>query len=343
MKRIHWIALLLLLFMGFLLYMIFSPESGPRELTSVEKAFIEKYTSEKGVEIDEAELNQELESQVREVFADVNWPDYGELMEAIRTGKINLIWELWNLRRKCPKSMTPERCDYLIRLLIKKKYSGLAQERLLKLFDLYINYEKTLRDLKLPSNQKEAYEILKAKQDEIFGAEDAALLFGYDRAKFEFVQKGKEFLSSTKGLTAEERLREYDRLQKEIYGDYYETVKDREPKFDRYQLEMKFTEEDPRFAGKSLPPEKKRKLREKYFGVEGARRMAEVDKQLEAQKQAEAQVASEEAKFQAAHPDLQGEALEAELMKIRLKYMSKEEAEAYTRRRNYKLYLQNKK
>src|SRR5687768_6406648 len=56
-------------------------------------------------------VSPELAEQVMTMFDDEEMPSIEVFMNGLATGKINLIWELWSMREKCPKDMDRYQCN----------------------------------------------------------------------------------------------------------------------------------------------------------------------------------------------------------------------------------------
>jgi len=279
------------------------------------------------------------------LFDEANLMTYEEIIKLAKEGRLRLTSELWRLRRKCPKEMNRYDCNIRIRQFIMNKFPAPGNEKLAGLFRKYLEYEETMSEFKIDEDipLAERYALIKEKRREIFGDEDAQLVFGLEESKFDFNQKTRNFLKQTEGLSGEERLAKFDEIRKESFGGYYAAVTEAEPKYSVYEREQLFKEED---LGKLSGEEKSaaiRSMREKYFGKDGADRMDQVDRQLAKEKQDLTAYENAEGEFLKNNPGLPEKEREEKLMQLRVQHLGKEEAEAYTRREQYRKSLEKLK
>lgn len=269
-----------------------------------------------------------------EIFDEDDMLGYEELMAAARTGKISLVSELWRMRRKCGTADI-EKCDEQLRAFLKEKFKFPDNEKLIGLLDKYITYERTMRQLKLPDNvtSQQKYALIREQRRKIFGEEDANLVFGLEEAKAVFSFQYQDFVKASAGQKGDARMAKYEEMRRKTYGSYYDAIVAAEPPFNRFETEMALRDADLAGAGAGKDA-LVQTMREKYFGPEGAARMAEVDKQLEQEEVREREMEAAEKKFLAENANLSAEEKEKRLIELRIKYLGAEEAEAYTRRKS---------
>jgi len=274
------------------------------------------------------------------IFDNNSFSNANEFTDALRTGKINFIWELWALREKCPSDSTIVQCNNMILSWIDEKFPPPGNEEVKKLFLQYFEYEAELvrRPKKEGSSFEESYEELKKLRREHFKPEEAELVFGMEEAEVDFMRESKEFIDKTKNMKGEQRVKEYEKLKKKIYGSFYEAMVSREEKFDHYQMELSLREKEL----SSLGPEQKeaqiRKIQEKYFGKEGAQRIAQVQKEEEEYRKKISDYEQKEANFLKENSKLKPEELQKKLTEFRIQNLGQQEAEMYTRRKMLEEY-----
>lgn len=268
-----------------------------------------------------------------DIFDEEGMLGYEELMAAARTGKISLVSELWRMRRKCG-SQDIEKCDEELRAFLKEKFKFPDNEKLTALLDKYITYEKTMRQFKMPDNlnSQQKYALIREQRRKIFGEEDANLVFGLEEAKATFSFQYQDFVKSTAGQKGDARVARYEEMRKKTYGPYYDAILAAEPPFNRFETEVMLRDTDLAGAGAGKAS-MMQSIREKYFGPEGAARMAEVDKQLDQEESREKELEAAEKKFLAENPGLSEADKEKKLLEIRTQVLGADEAEAYTRRK----------
>ncbi|TGM60177.1 lipase secretion chaperone [Leptospira adleri] len=283
-------------------------------------------------------LNQAVVDTSRRIFDENgNWLTFDELMQYAATGEVNLVSELWALRRQCPENTGFEQCNEIIRAFIADHYSGKDADYLMKLFSGYLRYETTMREFELPDklSRAEKYELVKKKRREIFSDNDAKLIFGLEEAEETYRDSLSGFLKETESLNGDKRLERYEEYRKNVYGQYYNTVKTREPKYNTYETEMFLRDKELERMNLSDRNGKTRSIREKYFGKDGADRMDAVYKEIEEREKKEKQTQTEETDWLQKNSNVKGEARDKALMEIRVKNLGKEEAEEYSRRLKY--------
>ncbi|MCR9142088.1 MAG: lipase chaperone [bacterium] len=278
-------------------------------------------------------LSREAES----MFDGVEVLSYEQLIIAARKGQVSLVSELWKLRRQCPDDMDRYDCNIRIRQFIMDKFLPPGNEQLAELFTKYLKYEEEMSRFEMPKDLtlKQQYELIRDKRRDFFGPEDAQLVFGFEEAKAGFTAQLKSFQESTAGMSGDARIAAYEEMRKKAYGDYYETVVAREPKFSKYETELQLRETDLTGLDPAKRGAKVTEMREKYFGKEGAARMAKVDAEIAERETKLTAYKDAEAELLKNNAELSGDALDGKLMELRIKHFGKEEAEAYARRENY--------
>lgn len=194
------------------------------------------------------------------------------ILNAVRSGKVNLPNELRKLRAECPPTSSPQECnqsiiDYLYNL------PEPDNQKLVQLFNTYIRYEDARTTLKGKPGmgRLEKYELIKKKRREIFGADDAQLVFGLEEANFSYQDSLRRFQSDEFAkLTPDERLRKLKNQRRDTFGDYYETLSEREPKGTEYGLDLLVRQTDLNKMTEEERDKTVHSLRVKYFGQEKA-------------------------------------------------------------------------
>lgn len=209
------------------------------------------------------------------VLNEGEYNSYDSFQGSLKSGRINFIWELWAIRRTCPKNYSPGRCDHYLLDLVDKKFPQPDNEKVKQLFEKYFTYEKAV--LKSGRSQKptfgERYQEVKQKRRQFFSEEQADLVFGIEESRVEFVNASGKLFQETKGLSGTERVKQYEQLQKKIYGERYEEMIKREDPFNRYQTELELRGRDMSKLSEKEKKESEYKLQIKYFGQEGADRI----------------------------------------------------------------------
>ncbi|WP_078125811.1 lipase secretion chaperone [Leptospira alexanderi] len=221
-------------------------------------------------------LNQAIVDTSRRIFDENgNWLSFDELLRYASTGEVNLVSELWALRRECPEDLIYEQCNEVIRAFIADHYSGKEVEYLMNLFSSYLKYEITMREFELSDelSNAEKYELIKKKRREFFSDNDAQLIFGLEEAEETYRNSLGGFLSDTESLNGEQRMQRYEEFRKNVYGQYYNTVKKRESKYNTYETEMFLREDELERMSSSDRNNKTNHIREKYFGKDGVDRV----------------------------------------------------------------------
>ncbi len=276
------------------------------------------------------------------MFDDPGLLSFDELMKQAQDGRVNMISELWRLRRQCPPDMDYNECNLRIRLFLSEKFPPPGNERLLDLFRKYLRYEQAMVDYKLPDNisQRQRYELLRKKRRELFGDDDANLVFGLEEAKVNYTFDFDSFLKSTAGQSGAQRIQGYEQMRKKSLGNYYNTVVEAEPPFNRYDTELHLRENDLKRASSDQRSALTTELRTRYFGREGADRMAVVDREMAEEEKKETDYRAAEQQFLSQNPSLSQTEKDAKLSELRRKILGDEEAEAYARREAYNKFLE---
>lgn len=290
-------------------------------------------------------LNQAIINTSRRIFDENgNWLSFDELIQYASNGEINLISELSDLRRQCPENIHYEQCNEIIRAFIADHYFGKDAEYLMKLFSSYLRYETKMKELEISDklSRAEKYELIKKQRREFFSDKDTKLIFGLEEAEETYLDSLGGFLKDTETLSGEQRMQKYEEFRKNVYGQYYNTIKKREPKYNTYETEMFLREKELERMSSSERNSKTRHIREKYFGKDGADRMETVYQESEEKEKKEKQTAQEESDWIRKNPNVKVEIKEKALMEIRIKNLGKEEAEEYSRRLKYEEEIKNK-
>jgi hypothetical protein len=264
-----------------------------------------------------------------------NLLNYNEFTDKLKSGEINFVWEVWKLRRLCPDDFKPDQCNDVILKHIDKTYTPPDNEQLKSLFKDYFRYEVAIRELEIPPTNKfeDKYESIKKKRQEILRDENSKLIFGMEEAKVDFISQEREFLESSKKLSGEERVKNYEALKKKTYGTYYENMKSREDTYTNYQTEISLREEDLKKLSPEAQSTQTRAIQEKYFGKEGADR---IQKSMEEASKEDKKIQEYEKKaseFLSQNSGISPKEKEDKLQEIRVNLLGKEEADAYIRRK----------
>jgi lipase chaperone LimK len=261
-------------------------------------------------------------------------PDSNEFFDSLKTGKMNFIWELWALRDKCPPDSTIHQCNSLILAMIDEKINPPGNEDVKKLFIQYFEYEAELVK-KSPKEGafEDRYEDLKKFRREHFKDEEALLVFGMEEAQVDFIKESKEFIDKSEKMSGDERVKRYEEIKKKAYGSFYESMVSREEKFDHYQNEIMLREKELANLGPEQKDSKLRSLQEKYFGKEGAERIAQVQKEESEYRKKLEDFDKKEASFLKENTGLKPEELQKKLTEFRVQNLGAEEAEMYARRK----------
>ena len=288
-------------------------------------------------------VSQALIEEVSAMFDDVELPPFNALMDGLRSGRINLVWELWNLRRQCPENLDRYQCNSRILVYLKEKYPGENGEKLAGIIRRYLSFEEIMSETRMSDSltMRERYNEMRKKRKEIFNAEEEALVFGMEEAKVDLGDKTAAFFKDTAGMPGDQRMKAFEDMRKKAMGPYYQAFLDDEPSFNRYETEIALRDTDFKNAGSSGSAALTESIRERYFGKEGAARMAAVEKELQENENKVKQYEDAEKKYLAENASLPQAQKDAALAKLRVQYLGAEEAEVYQRRRQYDESMKN--
>ncbi|MBI3396447.1 MAG: hypothetical protein HY042_11470, partial [Spirochaetia bacterium] len=145
------------------------------------------------------------------MFDSQEQPSYQELMQGLRNGRINFVWELWRLRRGCPEKMERLQCNMRILTYLKEKYPGMDGEKLAHLVRAYLKYEDVMLGYSWPEgiSTKERYELMKKKRREALSSDEATLMFGMEESSMELGEKQAAFFKDTAGMPGDQRIKQY--------------------------------------------------------------------------------------------------------------------------------------
>ena len=292
----------------------------------------------------------------KSLFVQENMYTFAQLMEMARTGRISLVAELWKLRHKCegggktaetaktdeeaasPK-MNIEECNLRIEAFLREQYPAPENEKMLKLFRDYVRYEDTMRHFNIPENLtvEERMVIIKKKRREVFSEADAQLIFGYEEARVATQEALTEFIQISSGMPAEQRVQKYLEIRKKSLGDYSSAYSEAEPTYTRYETELMLRGDE--MQRKNSGAAETQAMREKYFGSEASKRMAQVDKEIQQERQKLESYEMAEQKLLKENPAMSEADRKSKLGELRVNMLGKDEAEAYERRMQYEDYL----
>lgn len=274
-----------------------------------------------------------LSEESQRIFGDVA-ANYDNLLEQARTGRVDLVVVLWELRRKCGDGMELDHCNMLILQYLKNSIAPPDNTAVVELFRKYLAYEETMMAYTMPSgiSDAERHQLLMEKRRELLGLEATDLFFGFEAAQFDFAESFVEFRNSTANMPPEKRIAAYEDLRKKMYGQYYEALREKEPAFDTYTMEMELRSNSLASMSTAEQSAQTRAVRERYFGRDGADRMAAVDRQLADEQQREDTYRAAEADFLRQNAGLSESEKKQALSKLRVQILGAEEAEAYARR-----------
>lgn len=280
------------------------------------------------------------------LFDTADSQSFEQLMESARKGKISLVSELWRLRRNCPRDMSRYDCNTRIRLYLEEKFPPPGREKIVDIFMKYLKYEEVISEYAMPGSAgpQERYKMIMDKRREIFGEEDAKLVFGLEESKYDYSEKIKSFVKDTAMMSGDQRMQKYEEMRREVFGDYYDAMIAREPAFTKFNTELKLRENDFNvISDENVRQEALKDLRVKYFGRGGADRMAVVDRKIEQGNLKLSAYKKEEADFLVDNPNINDKEKEEKLMELRIRHLGKKEAEAYSRREKYRKYTESQK
>lgn len=286
-----------------------------------------------------------LESAKTIFTADGQFLRFEDILSRAKSGELNLVSELWNLRRQCPEGSTREQCHEYIKAFIQNEYSGEDAKRLIGMLSNYLKYEEAMVQLDPTSKSytnQERYEQIKQLRRKYFAKEDAELIFGLEEATADFSFNRKNFLDETKNLKADERIRLYEDFRKKSFGTFYKAVAAREPKFDKFETEMDLRQNELSKLSGTERETKEKEVRIRYFGKDGNDRMEKVLKEMKEEEEKISKLQVEEKNLLKAYPNLSESEREKKLMELRVQTLgSKELAEEYSRRMEYEKTLKN--
>ncbi|EQA45417.1 hypothetical protein LEP1GSC050_3954 [Leptospira broomii serovar Hurstbridge str. 5399] len=280
-------------------------------------------------------LNPEIVDTSRSIYKDGEWLSYDDILKFTASGELDLVSELWALRRRCPEGYTVDQCNEVVKAFLLDHYPGAAGEKLMALFRKYLTYEQVLRSFEMPKDlkQDETYELIKKKRREVFSEQDAKLIFGLEESERQYQFGLSHFLNETKNVSGDQRIKRYENYRKDVYGNYYDTVVKREPKFNKYETELFLRETDMNKMVAAQKDSQLRSIREKYFGKDGADRIEKVYKDIEIQKTKELETDKEEQTWLKANPSAKPAEREKAISAIRTRILGSQDAEEYGRRK----------
>ncbi|MEQ9366401.1 MAG: lipase secretion chaperone [Leptospirales bacterium] len=167
------------------------------------------------------------------------------ILEDVAAGRINLLSELRRLRSYCDAETPARECDAMV-IDFLNRLPEPDGGRLVALFETYREYEQGRAAGRLAGeapglNSAERYARIRELRREIFGAEDAALVFGLEEAHMDFQQVVRRFAgdpAELAGLSPAERMAEFEAARVEVFGPYYETLREREPPENALGIEL---------------------------------------------------------------------------------------------------------
>ncbi|MBI3396199.1 MAG: hypothetical protein HY042_10225 [Spirochaetia bacterium] len=279
----------------------------------------------------------EAQNDVEEVFGIFDKEDvaYPELMKQVKEGRLNLVWEFWHMRRMCPRGLEYDGCNNMIRTYFDKKFAPPANQKLKELFDRFLAYEAAVRDAPLPSaaDLRERYQAMLERRRQSMGADAEKLIFGVEEAKVQFDFAFNDFLKDSAGQRGDARVKAYDSMRRQYFGEYFAALDEMQPKYDKYSIEILLREWDLNQAVSGERASMLYNLRAGYFGKDGADRMARNDAELAREAETEDALRREETKFTEAHANFSAVDIERGLLEIRRRYLGSEEAaQAFARR-----------
>ena len=138
-------------------------------------------------------------------------------------------------------------------------------------------------------------------------------------------------------MPAEQRVKKFYEMRKNMLGDYSTAVNETEPAYTRYETEMMLRADEMERNKNSAA--QTQALREKYFGADGAKRMAQVDREIQQERQKISEYEAAAQKLARDTANLPENEKKAKLDELRVSILGKEEADAYERRMQYEEYL----
>ncbi len=264
--------------------------------------------------------------------------DYNDFVSKLKSGEVSFVWELWAMRAKCDEAMSADQCDASILAYIEKHYSSPEKEKMLSLFKKYFQYEAEMRETDLGgarNNFNDRYDIIKKKRREILGKEDAELMFGMEEAQVDFAALGQRQINASKNLSGDERVKQYDALKKQTYGQYYDAIVKREDKFQNYSIEMSLREQDLAKLSDADRAQRVAALQEQYFGKDAAAAIAKAQAESAAEQKKLDDYEAKQKDFLAQNASLPEAEKQEKLKALRVQMLGEEEAAAYERRKQF--------
>ncbi len=296
--------------------------------------------------------HREFIEQNKKLFMEENMYTFSQIMEMARTGRLSLVAELWRLRTKCgvgadgsnkegqaPPQMNFDECNIRIENFLRQQYPPPDNEKMISLFRGYLRYEDAMRRFLLPENtpMAERLELIRKKRREFFNDADAQLIFGFEETRSSTQEALNEFVKSSAGMPAEQRVKKFYEMRRNMLGDYNAAVNETEPAYTRYETEVMLRADEMERNKNSAA--QTQALREKYFGAEGAKRMAQVDREIQQERQKITEYEAAAQKLARDTANLSENEKKAKLDELRVSILGKEEADAYERRMQYEEYL----
>jgi hypothetical protein len=271
---------------------------------------------------------------------DGSWLKESEIFHLARKGELDLVSELWAFRRKCPKDYTDDQCHTLVRTFLLDQY---GEGDLVRLFDKYTKFEREIASMVPPemTSPKERYEWMKDVRRKFFNTDEIQLIFGMEESLTNYSLNRESFLKRTKDLPPEKRIQEYESYRKKELGNYFDVVNRREPAFQKYDREMELRSDSMARLSADERDRIEREVRSKYFDKAAVERMEKALQEIKKEEEILAKVKSEEDEFRRKNPQVSGEKLDQELMKIRVNRLGKDAAEEYSRRLQYETNLKS--
>ena len=260
---------------------------------------------------------------------EINPTNSRNIIADVKSGKIDLLSELHRLRGECPRGTPADRCNQRVEDFLTQ-IPAPDGPILIRLFRKFRNYESDRSKLSKNPNlsREEKYKLISAKRREIFGDEDAKLVFGLREANHNYqnlIRKysGSEFADLSPG----ERMDKLEADRRKVFGNYYAVLREREPKGARYGLELMVRQSDFKTMSPDQAQNLIHQLRVKYFGEARAEQMkrfkseadritAEKNRNMDAFLKAEAALLKK-------NPNLSGEARRKAVEELRKKYLGK--------------------
>lgn len=296
--------------------------------------------------------HREFIEQNKKLFIEENMYTFNQVMEMARTGRLSLVAELWKLRTKCgvgpvnsekdantAPQMNFDECNIRIENFLRQQYPPPDNEKIISLFRGYMRYEDAMRRFHLPDNTPiaERLEYIKKKRREFFSEADAQLIFGFEEARSSTQEALNDFVKSSAGMPADQRVKKFYEMRKNMLGDYNAAVNETEPAYTKYETEIMLHSEEMERNKNSAG--QTQSMREKYFGAEAAKRMAQVDREIQQERQKISEYEAASQKLARDNANLSEAERKAKLDEMRVQMLGKEEADAYERRMQYEEYL----